>query len=774
MSLAFDPKSPSSLIFTTAPASSLHSHQVETGVGCTPEETSTLMKLLSARQFHLENNQLDQTSQVIQSYRIELLECIHEWSSRINEKDENLDLLMLSQAFLHLSQIFLSAGNNKTSDFVRYLRYNANSMDEYVKVLLSEDQLDMESLLSKDQPEYYTPHGDALTGMTPYWALIRKYTLRGCLKDVWSALTHHSALKRCRTGRNYMDPTLEQDNEAFALVQAILLSAPLPGGRDEEGDESIGQKMEEEDMDELLAGIPPNAYLQWDTLDESMNIHAISNLHRQWKHSVQNFITTNIPLRNLLRRIPLLKQCVFDIILNTFESFTQEDTWEERMIAELVYLQPTIPQEDIHIRAQDHMQQSQATEVQTLSVAIMKGNAGIVIQALSEFGGNSMAALPATLTALLCDLLVESGQIELSQLSYDIDTELNVNAASAILASFAKEHHYDVGVKLATQLLSPHVVPENPIITAYVADMLGRHYPTTDAECKALLEICQDAVERGSRRILEACDSLAFARSKHHETTNRYDKVIFNLVLGVEMAAGFGSAGEDTLSYATAYLRTTCYRRITEICCDVSTSILKEIYKTFSASIGELDVVAMTNVCAKGKMIVNGLSHGESSQLFDSDNSVELLKNVVNLGLSLAQSKNEDAAKAIINCLAAKDDDHASKIIPAHSNLYKYLLCSAFDILSAEDTGSSLSEAAASFDVGGMQILFTRFMQLAQKFEQENFDLRVDITATKMREALGKGLMRAFLGENAKIAKKEDSVLESSEPNIELLLGPSL
>lgn len=854
---AFDPKSPSTLIFPSTSTStrtsnsnssgtmSLDAFVADNGIGCNAEETSTVMRLIDARDAYLEsitnantnpNIPMMHPKTLCKTYRQQLIECIQHWEIRISDNDttemdlnqddearlaeESIELLKLTHAIVQLCETFLldeadndndgediqlsllNSGNTSgaaTADTVRYLRYNLmTDANMYLEAKL-ENGMGMEQLLEMDQPEYYNPSDDGNgTGMTPYWCLVRKFVLRGCLSEAWAVLSRHSACKRStevvdRQGYG-VDPTVLDDNEAFALVQALLLSAPIPGGRDEVNDDGLGLD-EEEEMEEqdFLHGIEPSAYKQWDADEQGLdfNIHAIMNLHKTWKNTVKEMVMTNAPLRNLMHRLPMIQNCVWDVILNTSKCYQSDDVWAERLNAELIYTQPMISKEDIHIRAADHMRQSSSqlnrdqaiTDVEDILLQIMKGNAGVVIQALNSYGGGSSAALPATMTALLCNLLVESGKIELSQLSFDIETELFLSASSAILSSFAMQNHNDVGVRLATHLLRPHVIPENTRVTAFVAETLSRHWPKSDAETKSLLESCKDSLSRGNRRILDACDSLAFSRSMHYVQTGDVEKSVSFLMRGIEMASIFGSE-IDGNPYTQSFLRTMSFRRLTVMCSHSSNYILKQIYDCFSAPIEEIDVTVLTEPLRAGRIIVDAVAGCDAGDLVENDPSISLLKHVVELGLSLILGEKSEAANAIIGCLKDKEDADGSIIVLAHAGLYGYFLSSAFDILVAEDSNSNLASAISSFDLKGIQVLFCRFTQYCSKdnvyiSQASTSSLRPDISADKMREALGKGLMRAFISENAKMANKEElgsNTIDDSytEESVERLLGPSL
>mmetsp|Transcript_458 Transcript_458/g.778 ORF Transcript_458/g.778 Transcript_458/m.778 type:complete len:896 (-) Transcript_458:52-2739(-) len=836
---------------------SLNAFVSDSGIGCNAEETSALMRLIDARDEYHESHATTKQGGGIhpkalcKTYRRHLVECLQQWEIRLQDADmigedqekeketspslkadeENIELLKLTHTIVQLCETFLLNGDDNDDDFrmnthpnvymvgststsgivtadtVRYLRYN-HMADEnsFVKMKLGQD-MDLEKFMGMDQPEYYDPLSSATDeeqGLTPYWCLIRKLVLRGCLNEAWAVLSRHSACKKSNKAMaenlengGYIDAIVKEDCDAFVLIKALLLSAPLPGGREDIYDDGFDyeqrDEMMEQDQEELLGGIPIDAYKQWDanSRGRDFNVHAIMNVFKMWKIHVKEMINSHRPLRNLMRRIPMLQTCIWDTILNTLKCFRDDDVWSERLNAELLYVQPDILKEDIYVRAKDYLQQCATvdsgrntitSDVEHILLQIMKGNAGVVIQALSSYGGGSSAALPAAMTALLCNLLVESGKIELSQLSFDIETELLLSASSAILSSFSIQNHSDIGVRVSSRLLRPYVIPENPQVTAYFAEMLCRHWPISDAETMNLFESCKDAVSRGSKRMLDACDSLGFARSKHYSRLGNFQKSTYFLLRGIEYISFFGTDVKH-LEGIQLLSSSTCFRRLALLCAETVEYVLNQIHNCFSAPNNEIDVSVLTEPLRMCKTIVEAIAEDEITHLVSSWPSIALLSHVADLGLNFTLGKKAEAAEAVINCLKYRQDIDGSVIILAHPGLYGYLLTCAYDILVAEDTKAGFASATSSFDSEGMQILFSRFTQycsLDQFYIQSvpASSLRSDISHNDMRYALGRGLMRTFIVENAKLAQEDlnqttqDDIL--TERDVELLLEPSL
>jgi len=754
-----------------------------------------------------------------------------------------------------------------TADTVRYLRkHHMMDPSEYVAFLLEEGMemgmdtdmqqvVDLDELLEMNQPEYYDPSTSASastgigdinistvsSGMTPYWSLVRKLVLWGSLEEAWAVLSRHSACKRSQmliaSGEpSHVDRTVEEDAAAFELIRSLLLSAPIPGGINRDNDDGLANVRDDaddnnyrndnnsdDDDEELLPGLPRDGYKNWDVDAEDpnvfdFNVHAILNLHTTWKTTIDDIIKTHASVRNLIRRIPMLNTCIFDVILKTKKCYMSEvdggknsDTWAERLSSELLYVRPQTVKEDMHIRATDHMkavrryvsadEDEDVSAVEEITVLIMKGNAGAVIGGLNSYGGGSSAALPATMTALQCNLLVDSGTIELTELSYDIESELMLSASSAILSSFAIQGHNKVGVRLAMRLLQPHIIPENHRVTACIADVLARHWPQTDAEVVSLLSSCKDSVSRGSRRMLDACDSLCFSRSLHYDRKGNGNgdyvyagKSVHFLLRAIEQSSFFGSemmnedgSTNDLFPVAfSAFTSTICFRRLTSLCANTVQFVLDQISQCFEQE--DLDITALAEPLKIARSIMDTVAEDEVYHLVSTDPCVSLLQHVMDVGINLATTNNVESARSIIECLKDRKSTDGSIIILAHPGLYGNLLTIAFDILEAE-AKADLTPKISAFDLEAMQILMIRFTQYCSRDELyinqvSSSNMRKVVTPSKMRFMLGKGLMRAFVMQNAMLDKDGDKdwcnehnrsgVDEITEQSVECLLEPCL
>lgn len=217
---------------------------------------------------------------------------------------------------------------------------------------------------------------------------------------------------------DYQAVTLDDEREGFQALKDILLSAPLPGGRssqedlvfcaeDDDNEDGKGGQQANRDTsvveEEYIEGIPISAYRLWETNDTdrgsgdfpvNFDPHAAYQVYQLWKESVNG-----IPaLQRLRRRLPELNR-VLCLLSGDFR-YTEFDSWQEELCAELLYKIPNIRLVDMSTRTALVMKKfsDPPKEFDPVILNIMKGNAGRVIQIMYDFlAGGSMAALPAVM-----------------------------------------------------------------------------------------------------------------------------------------------------------------------------------------------------------------------------------------------------------------------------------------------------------------------------------------------------------------------------------------
>ncbi len=209
---------------------------------------------------------------------------------------------------------------------------------------------------------------------------------------------------------------MQEDRQGFEALRAILLSAPLPGGRTDEFDDRVTVSADEQDEDdgEYIEGIPPSSYKLWESSNcdggdhpSTFHSHVAKQTWQVWKRSLVSISA----LQKIQRRIPQLSS-LLAILSGDFRS-VEFESWAEEFCAELLYKHPDLRLVDIPLRCQRVMAHYQSKEEQQegfdeVVISVMKGNAGRVIEVLHELGGGSGAALPAVMVCYISCVFPEN------------------------------------------------------------------------------------------------------------------------------------------------------------------------------------------------------------------------------------------------------------------------------------------------------------------------------------------------------------------------------
>lgn len=362
-------------------------------------------------------------------------------------------------------------------------------------------------------------------------------------------------------------------------------------------------------------------------------------------------------------------------------------------------------------------------------------------------------------------------ELEMPTLTTDVHTELLVSASSSILSSFSMRNDCDIGVNLSIRLLLPHITPENTRLCAHAASILERHYPQSDSGAHTLLQMCEDFVKRGSRRMLDACDSIALSRYQYHKRRRDMDTAVTWLMKGINFASSMKS--EDEGEALHDFMLTACYRHLVDYCITTTSSILMEIVQYSSSG----DSSTLLHRLQGNNKILTTIFGDGCAPIISSKAYISLLSQEVDLGMNFINDDYSLAAANIIKCLEDGVDEENTVTTLAHPSLYGHFLSLAYDIMGSEDI---VSPAKLSiFDVNGIHTLLARF---TEGFTMESKlvsygQLREDITVKSMRLALANGLMRAFIRENAEIEKNSQGSahnVDKIENEVEVMLGPSL
>ncbi|KAL3823897.1 hypothetical protein ACHAXA_005479 [Cyclostephanos tholiformis] len=867
--------------------------------------------------------------------------------------DGALESLRLIHAITHLAEIFLlplsssSSGGGRrldgpagsmTADAVRYLRLHHGRGRGRSSPL---DAPWVRTMLDDDQPEYYVfPSDDRRRPPSnscddygsfgsPYWDLLLRCVVRGELVHAWTLLSHHSACRRAEEaeadamvvdvgeGGTMMMSETSPEAEGFAALRAILLSAPIPGGRggdddedDDEGEEEDeneggGERWDDFDNIPLVEGVPPGADLLWEAfprrarrlrsirgrrrsadidgdgrqseslssslsfpiLPELYQPHVAMSTFRCWQETIRNIAfpsgvggdSSSVAgvggiLSVLFKRFPPLRQIVSILVGSTPPSIAEPSSleWSDALLMELLYSRPNIMPEDIATRARVAMskrsvgQGSQNDTLDEIVVAIMNGNAGQVVETMfSMCGGSSGAALPATMTSqqmalvvaastvtnplvfllvrvdasktsLLCNLLVDAGCLsqphDLSPSKFNIQTELHLIAAEAIVSSFSVQGQCNIGVRMAVDFLLPYSLPKRvesvttgitlttnceidyePRIAAMIAHVLSHRSPDTDSEARDLLQLCEEAVRLGSVPIADACETLAFSRAIHYRANGIHSCEVYWFLRGMEvLSLWLPPDRRRRLGFAS--------RRHFDVLCERSANALISVFSSAAvanlsnAGISEAKEKEMSKALRVAEDVLGGILQDDvMAPVLQGLVEASLLKYSVDIALADANGETVQVATGIVHCLEERclsEDDGQVVSTLADPRMYSDLLHIAFAILVKEDEvseGQPMEFAKCAFTIHGMHILMARLTQVlawegvicvsnesSPSQPKQPSDARKEHFRT-MRLAFCKGLMRAITNEQPRKSSTTKNGSEVSlEEEMELMLSPCI
>lgn len=297
-----------------------------------------------------------------------------------------------------------------SADTVRYLRLHHLGPAEG---MFSDDVV--ETIKTLEQPDQWNDGVD-------YWKLVIAHAIRGCLDDVWDLLTHHSTYRRLEIHRRAITLGTEENNgdaehsyqtqwlldvdAGFEALKYVLLSAPIPAGRnsntDRDGplpdDDDGGENSPLDDSDEIIEGVRVGVYKLWDkTNSPSFDPQAAYEAFQVW----QEFLKEHEPLQKIRSRIRPIDQLLSLLGGEYQQSSHMFESWQEELCADILYKVPNIRPIDMNVRAKDAQDNygsadEAASEFDKLILSIMRGNAGSAIQGLYQvLGGDKGAALPA-------------------------------------------------------------------------------------------------------------------------------------------------------------------------------------------------------------------------------------------------------------------------------------------------------------------------------------------------------------------------------------------
>mmetsp|Transcript_31749 Transcript_31749/g.38895 ORF Transcript_31749/g.38895 Transcript_31749/m.38895 type:complete len:774 (-) Transcript_31749:125-2446(-) len=717
----FDPSSP--LALTTPTTNSLLTCYAHTGIGCNSDETTCLLELLDARDALPSPAKLTDLQRLSERYLTSLQNTVERWSERTSSNNEkqsssssssssspNLFYLNVISSFTHLSVTYLLTPPRTlqipgalTSATVTYLKqhfcFSPLDWDD------DDGDVDVNSytaMLNGAHPEYNPS----------YWPLLNATVSRGDLNDAWAILSRHS---RCRACFDEGDERAH-DKIGFELLYKALTEAPLPG-------------MDERWEDEASVAAARGAWNEW-------HARVLSVL----KDGEQGAAAGG-----LFRRVPPLRR-VMEIIAGRVE---EHQNWSDALLNELLYLRPGLVGADMPIRMKCLIRATgEENDVEkTTLMTIMSGDATKAIEALHGLGGGGGAALPATMTALLADLLIMAGRMPF--LEIPLRRSLFASAASACQSSFHSLGHATVGVRCAARLLTISGDVEG------LADLLARSFVESDSEACQLLgfvKVTEDMTMEERIVLSEAGRHVALCRFRTLWKDHRPAGATHWLLKAIHFEKGsYSNATQDHLENLC---QTTAQHLLT--------SLVQELF-------GQKSRTPHTYLVAKEMLSVLTIDENQNKK-----DGVVVLNNILSIADHLLNKENVKAGHLLIDCL-----QYTQSLSKASLSMWPDLFKLAFHLLQKEEdeTKEHSHWKAHIFDVDAVQhllgclaimeaypggkdmLITTPPLKVVQDPSPPNDDNDDDIieedvisyfSLDKYRLLLGTGLARALVSENEK------------------------
>ncbi|KAL7567830.1 hypothetical protein ACA910_000576 [Epithemia clementina (nom. ined.)] len=433
----------------------------------------------------------------------------------------NMELLKLSLAAMHLSDIFLPLLRPRhfapssedfqeqyqgiqltdafhkpgaiTAPMVRFLRYHYDS-----PALMHPD---LSNMLQSAQPELYEDtFGANDLGGSLYWNYVEALVWRGCLAQAWQALARHSSYQ-------YAMGLMENDDEndpflvemareiirGFRILKRIFAVAPLPGGTSDTFDDLVvkNHEMEQDDLDIAMneedddnddeygvdlrgLRVTSQDYTFWElgrSGDSNRNnqrdlpveyvAEAALRKHQDWQRYIQEQILPNFPL---LRRIPELNR-IFDILTGQWDTTKMEmvaaSSWAEHLCACLIYQNPAIKPRQVPALAYRFMMEysnSNQDDDAAENHVLLDIMEGRASQSIDVLYSLGGASGAALPSTLLAVIFTLYLDANILPPESAVrQREFLCLAAEAIISSLADAETPDTATSLAVQLLIPHL-----------------------------------------------------------------------------------------------------------------------------------------------------------------------------------------------------------------------------------------------------------------------------------------------------------------------------
>lgn len=349
-----------------------------------------------------------------------------------------------------------------------------------------------------------------------------------------------------------------------------------------------------------------------------------------------------------------------------------------------------------------------------------------------------------------------------------LQIDLLQTAATAILSSLSTgginnlgEDRSEVGIRLVVRLLLPFAKPSgDPRVIATLAESLERHTPKSNVETRNLLSMVKPLVERKSVRVLDGCVSLCLARQRHIAAQHRPGGAVHWLLVGLELESLLFADEEsgEVEDWQKVQAYSVCYRHLVTMCTSTAGALLHAVLKS-QEGLGQFHKTA--------KAILESVADGPLTQYASKLSEVKTLGFVLDIyyGMDSNPADWESVARNITMLLQQQVDHDDNGVVStiAPRSMHWDLLQLGYYILDGEEQSQGLERVGhfkPSFDVKGVQVLLEQLTIIAASREVEGLEALPAEQVASMRLSLGKGLMRAFVAENAKRKPKSSRAVD--------------
>ena len=398
--IAWDPKVPTKLFVLRKDdenAYKIDFQYADPSPGCNQYEVAAFQKILQDFE-DADLESLHGAVKFLKKCREHVQDCLFGWFDDPGVDNENRALLEHSTQHFRLIEMLLpllvddsedlfSVPGYLSADIMRFFRCHliADPTENYPNV---ETELD-----HSQQPEEHSF----------YWEYIEKLVRQGCLHRAAQLLSRHSVLHHPASFyRGYEDDYERRRRENFRedllLVIDAMKRAPIPGGRIDDFDSETQMNFHSmryqqiEDSNFLLAGqdVDPASFLLWEQSTHGSafgwDLESAFSHFQRWSQHIRT-VHAKISHRELSKVAGIMAGAV---------GFGAEESGILGLCSEILYRRPNFVPRDLAKLARLFLDPVEEKGFLSL-LPIIEGDITGALTAIFAFGGDSAAALPATL-----------------------------------------------------------------------------------------------------------------------------------------------------------------------------------------------------------------------------------------------------------------------------------------------------------------------------------------------------------------------------------------